>query len=124
MELRVALKRMARPLLAGVCVTGGWGSYQAPKQRADMVEQAGLPKPDVLVKVNAVAMMVAGGALALGIRPREAAAALVGCLVPTTVVGHPYWKEEDAGARTRQEIQFAKNISTIGGLLYVIADSW
>ena len=121
MQTQALFKRVARPLLAGVCITGGYGSYKAPEARANMVQEAGLPQPHVLVKVNAIAMMVAGGALALGIRPREAAAVLVGCLVPTTLVGHPYWKEDD-GARERQKIQFAKNISTIGGLLYVIAD--
>ena len=47
---------------------------------------------------------------------------MIGCLVPTTVVGHPFWKE-DAEAKDRQQIQFAKNLSTIGGLLYVVADA-
>jgi putative oxidoreductase len=120
-ETQALLKRVARPLLAGVCITGGWGSYNAPEPRADMVENAGLPQPQLLVKVNAVTMMVAGAALALGIRPRETAAVLVGCLVPTTFVGHPFWKEDEA-ARARQKMQFVKNVSTIGGLLYVIAD--
>ena len=122
MEFQNALKRVARPLLAGVCITGGWGSYKAPAPRADLVQNAGLPQPHLLVKVNAVALMVAGAALALGIRPREAGAVLIGCLVPTTVVGHPFWKE-DAEAKDRQQIQFAKNLSTIGGLLYVVADA-
>jgi uncharacterized membrane protein YphA (DoxX/SURF4 family) len=121
MQTQNVLKRVARPLLAGVCITGGWSSFKKPEPRAGKVEAAGLPEPTLLVKVNAVTMIVAGTALALGIRPREAAAVLIGCLVPTTIVGHPFWQEE-GGARTGQQIHFNKNVSMIGGLLMVVAD--
>ena len=120
MDVRSALKRIGRPLLAGVCITGGWSSFKSPEPRAGKVEEAGLPEPTLLVKVNAVTMMVAGTALALGIRPREAAAVLIGCLVPTTIVGHPFWQEEGS-ARVGQQIHFSKNLSMIGGLLLVMA---
>src|SRR4051812_24322778 len=121
MELRSTLKRIGRPLLASVCISGGWSSWKSPEPRAGKVEAAGLPEPALLVKINAVTLVVAGTALALGIRPREAAAVLIGCLVPTTVVGHPFWQEEGS-ARAGQRIHFSKNLSMIGGLLLVVAD--
>ncbi len=61
-------------------------------------------------------MMLAGGMLALGIAPRTAAAVLAGSLVLTTLVGHPFWKEEGE-TRTMQKIHFLKNLAMLGGLL-------
>src|SRR3954469_6346879 len=121
MDIRSGLRRIGRPLLAGVCITGGWSSFKSPEPRAGKGEAAGLPEPTLLVKVNAVTMVVAGVALALGIRPREAAVVLIGSLVPTTIVGHPFWQEEGPG-RAAQRIHFSKNLSMIGGLLLVVAD--
>lgn len=56
--------------------------------------------------------------LALGIASRAAATVLAGSLVPTTLVGHPFWKAE---ARAAQKIQFTKNLAMLGGLLLVMA---
>lgn len=58
--------------------------------------------------------------LALNIAPRLAAAALIGSLVPTTIVGHAFWKEEQEVARNAQLLQFLKNLGLIGGLLLLL----
>lgn len=42
-------------------------------------------------------------------------------MVPTTLVGHPFWKEKGQ-ARIAQKIQFTKNLAMLGGLLIVMAD--
>ena len=68
-------------------------------------------------------MVVAGSALALGVRARLAATILAASLVPTTVAGHPYWKEDDPRVRAMQRTQFLKNLGLLGGLLAVLADS-
>jgi uncharacterized membrane protein YphA (DoxX/SURF4 family) len=66
--------------------------------------------------------VTAGGALALGYRPRAAAAVLASVLVPTTLVGHPFWEETAASGRAAQQTHFLKNLGLFGGLLLVIAD--
>src|SRR5262245_51793224 len=48
-----------------------------------------------LVMVNAGAQVLGGVLLATGHATRPAAALLAGTLVPTTLVGHPFWAEED-----------------------------
>lgn len=58
--------------------------------------------------------------LALDVAPRLAAAGLIGCLVPTTLVGHAFWKAGDEAARRTQQTQFLKNLGLLGGLLLVI----
>jgi uncharacterized membrane protein YphA (DoxX/SURF4 family) len=87
------------------------------------VEQAGLPQANLAVRVNADTMVLAGLLLALGIAPKAAAGALPGSLIPTTLVGHPFWKESTPQARSMQLAHFLKNLGLTGGLLLVLATS-
>ncbi len=70
-----------------------------------------------LVRFNGAAMLAGGVALGLGILPRLASAGLIATLAPTTMVGHPFWREGDPAARRAQTVQFLKNASMLGGLV-------
>ncbi len=72
-------------------------------------------------RLNGLATVAGGTALALGVQPKLAALELIGSLIPTTIAGHAFWEEEDAGARRMQETQFLKNLGLIGGLLFLLA---
>jgi uncharacterized membrane protein YphA (DoxX/SURF4 family) len=74
------------------------------------------------VVLNGALMILAGLLLGLGIAPRRAAALLIGSLVPTTLVGHAFWKEEPGTEREKQLLQFLKNLGLIGGLLMVVSE--
>jgi putative oxidoreductase len=111
---------LSQLLLAGIFIKGGADAFLEPGGRPDKVAEAGLPNPRVAVELNGVAMMVGGAMLALDIAPRLAAAALIGSLVPTTIVGHAFWKEEQEVARNAQQTQFLKNLGLIGGLLLLL----
>ncbi|MDP9497761.1 MAG: DoxX family protein [Actinomycetota bacterium] len=115
------LRALARPLLAAMFVAGGADALRDPGGRVAAVRAAGLPQPERLVQVNAVVHLVGGLALATGRVPRLAALALAGSLVPTTVVGHPFWSVP-ADQRQGQQIHFLKNLSMLGGLLLAAAD--
>ena len=80
-----------------------------------------MPEPELLVRANGAAMLVAGAALALGCWSRLAAMMLAGMLVPTTLVGHAFWQETTPAGRAGQRIQFLKNLGLFGGLLLVAA---
>jgi uncharacterized membrane protein YphA (DoxX/SURF4 family) len=110
-------RAFSRWLLAGIFLKGGADAFVEPGGRVHGVAQAGLPNPRVAVELNGAAMVVGGAMLAFNIAPGLAAAALIGSLVPTTLVGHPFWKEEQEAARNAQYIQFLKNLGLIGGLL-------
>ena len=43
-------------------------------------------------------------------------------MAPTTIAGHPFWKETDPQQRTQQKQQFFKNVSMTGGLLIAAVD--
>ena len=119
---------LARGLLAGVFIVGGINQIKGAHLLADKVEAAKEEYGVVLdvagedlVRLNGAGMALAGGALALGIAPRLSAAALIGLLVPTTIVGHPFWKIEDKAKRRTAVTGTLNNAAIIGGLMLVRA---
>ena len=119
---------LAHGLLAGVFVVGGINQIKGAHLLADKVEAAKEEYGVVLdvagedlVRLNGAGMALAGGALALGIAPRLSAAALIGLLVPTTIVGHPFWKIEDKAKRRTAVTGTLNNAAIIGGLMLVRA---
>jgi putative oxidoreductase len=117
------IRRVARPLLASVFLTGGLSSLRQPGPRVEMVRSAGLSSPEKLVRVNALADVAAGFALATNRLPRLSALVLAGSIIPTTVVGHPFWSEKDKTVRKQQQTHFFKNLSVLGGLLIAVVDT-
>lgn len=128
------LRTVARPMLASMFLFGGVNSLRNAKAMAPaaqpIADQIDKYAPDTpvpmdaatLVRVNG-AIHVAGGAmLATGRFPRLAAFALAGTLVPTTLVGHRFWEEQDPSVKQNQQVHFFKNISMLGGLLMATLD--
>lgn len=112
---------MARLLMAGIFIHGGWNAFKEPGNRPKQAEKLGLPNAERMVRANGLAMAAGGTALALGIVPRAAAAGLIASLVPTTLAGHRFWEEEDQRTRRMQLTQFLKNLGLIGGLVLLLA---
>ncbi|MBX5448479.1 MAG: DoxX family protein [Thermogemmatispora sp.] len=116
------IRALARLLLSLIFIKGGADAFLNPGNRPARVARFGIAQPERAVVLNGATMVVAGTALALGWLPRLAAAILLGVLVPTTIVGHPFWQESDPQARQAQQIQFAKNLGLMGGLLLVLLE--
>jgi len=130
---------VARPLLASTFVVGGISALKnAPalaakaKPVTDRIRPAlekSLPQVKLpentenLVRLNAVAQIVAAGALATGRAPRISSTILAASLVPTTVAGHQFWNETDPEARANQKVHFFKNLSMLGGLVLASVDT-
>ena len=117
------LKALGRICLSGIFIVAGAEAFSAPGPRTGKVEGAGIPEPETAVKINGATMVIAGILLALGIMPKAAAGALIGTMIPTTLVGHAFWKEEKPQAQSMQRVQFLKNLGLIGGLLWIIAEA-
>ena len=117
------VRSLARPLMAMTYVLGGISALKTPGPRVELVRAAGLSEPEKLVRANAAVMVVGGLALATGRLPRLSSLALVGSMIPTTWVAHPFWSETDKAARQQQQLHFFKNLSMIGGLLIAAADT-
>ncbi len=126
------IRRVARPMLATIFVVGGLDALRHPGARAKIAEPVvsrlaaplGLPQdPELLVRANGAAMMAAGSLLALGRFPRLASAALATSMVPTTLVGHPFWSDTDPVKRGQNRLHFLKNVGLLGGLLLAAVDT-
>lgn len=66
--------------------------------------------------------IIAGLGLALGLNPGICAAALIAFLIPATLIGHPFWIAPSQLFQV-QLINFLKNFSMIGGLLFIASTS-
>ena len=128
----IGLRGLARTLLAGTFVVGGFSSWKRSSKLAvpalkviEPVKNAipGSLSAEQLVKVNAGVQVVAGGLFALGIAPRVMAIVLVGSLVPTTLAGHRFWEIDDDVEKAQQKIQFLKNAGLTGGLIFAALDT-
>lgn len=132
------VRRIARPMLAGVFVVSGVDVLRNPGSRVDVAAptvnalQALSPAPvrplipsdpETAVRVNAAAQVGAGLLLATGKFPRIAASVLTTSLVPTTAVGHQFWAESDQATRAAHRIHFTKNLAILGGLLLAVVDT-
>ncbi len=116
------VKTLGHTLLASVFITGGYGAFSNPGGRVTRVEQSGIPVARQAVILNGGAMAIAGTALAVGFLPKLAAIILLGTLIPTTFVGHPFWQEENPQNRANHQIHFTKNLAMVGGLLIVLLE--
>jgi len=119
---------VARILMAPVFIKGGINQVKKAHRLAPAVDAAleeyGIEvsaSGEKFVKLNGIGMTVAGGALALGVFPRTSALTLAGLLVPTTIVGQAFWKEEDERKRSARLSGALSNAAIIGGLLLVAA---
>jgi len=125
------LRSIARILLAGVFIVGGWDALQHPKSKTGAAEKAGAPlagkmglptDPVELVKLNGAVQIGGGALLALGWMPRLVAVVLGASLVPTTLSTHRFWETEDPDQRNAQMMSLFKNGSILGGLIMTALD--
>ena len=128
----IGFRGLARTLLAGTFVVGGFSALRRSKALAATAEpvteqiesrlQVGLTS-EQFVKANAAVQIVGGALFALGVWPRPSALVLGASLVPTTVAGHAFWDADDDGEREAQLIQFVKNAGLLGGLVFAAIDT-
>ncbi|MNC92228.1 Inner membrane protein YphA [compost metagenome] len=64
--------------------------------------------------------LIGGLLIVVGWQARWAATAIFLFLIPTTFIFHNFWAV-DAAQQGMQQIQFMKNLSIMGGMLYVMA---
>ena len=127
------LRRVARPLLAGIFVSSGIEELinPAPKIEAttpllamgrDALPAARNVEPGTFVQADAAVKIGAGLMLAFGWAPRLAATVLAVSHIPTTVAEHPF-RSSASGQRVAQQTHFLKNAGLLGGLMFAAGDT-
>ncbi|QKV19236.1 DoxX family protein [Oricola thermophila] len=102
---------LARILLAVIFIMSGWGKLFAIDGTAGYIASVGLPAATLLAWAAAIFELVAGLAILVGFRTREAAWLLAAFCVFAGFVFH--FQPEDQ----MQMISFMKNLAIAGGFL-------
>jgi uncharacterized membrane protein YphA (DoxX/SURF4 family) len=112
---------LARGLLAAIFIRSGFRVLKDPTIQAGQAANVvpWLPEPRLVARAQAAVHLAGGVALTTGVAPRSVATVLAASLVPTTYVGHGFWREADTAARNAQITHFLKNCGIAGGLLTV-----
>lgn len=109
-----------RSLLGLIFLLAGIGKIGTFEGTSAYMESAGLPMVSVLLVLTIIVEAGGGAALIAGVLSRLAALGLIGFTILASVIFHPFWNIEGEGQQM-QQILFLKNLSIVGGLLYVAA---
>ena len=112
------LRQLALLLYSGQLFLGGWQQANEPTPRGDRARSIGWPVADEFVRLSGWAMIAGALALQVPALRRLAAILLALQLLPITYVGHRFW-DEQGPAQAQHKIHFFKNLSLIGGALYI-----
>ena len=88
---------------------------------ARIMESVGVPAPSFLLAGAIVFLVVGSLSVIVGYKARVGAVLLLTFLVLASYYFHPFWKWEGQ-AQQEQMIQFMKNLSMMGAMLFVMAN--
>jgi putative oxidoreductase len=110
---------VGRILIALIFVLSGFGKVTGFEGTVGYISSKGLPLPQ-LAAIGAIIIELGGGLmLVFGWKTRWAAAALLVFTAFAALIFHNFWAVPPDHAQN-QMIHFMKNISMMGGLLYVL----
>ena len=111
---------VGRILLASIFVISGLGKITGFAGTSAYIASKGFPMPD-LFTIGTIAVEVLGGMMVVaGWKARWGAAALFVFTALAAIIFHNFWDSPPDQAQN-QMINFMKNISIMGGLLYIVA---
>lgn len=89
---------------------------------AQLMASKGIPAPKLML-AGAIVFLLAGSlSVITGYRARIGASLLLVFLVLATYYFHNFWAIAEAQARQEQMIQFMKNLSMMGAMLFIIGN--
>ena len=81
----------------------------------------GVPFPNILVPLSGLLAIAGALSIILGYKARVGALLIIVFLVPVSFAMHPFWNVADPMMRQLQMSMFMKNLSMLGGSLYILA---
>jgi len=111
---------LGRVLMGAIFVQSGFGKLMGLDGFANMLAQRGVPMPSVFAPIGAAVEFFGGLAIVLGVWTRLAAVLMILFVIVATAISHRYWEFADMGQRRIQEVNFYKNLTMIGGFLFLI----
>ncbi len=113
-----ALAPIGRVLFAAIFVISAPHNFQT--EAISYAATAGVPAAHILVPLAGVFALLGGISLALGVRARLGALALIAFLVPVTLYMHKFWGITDPQQAQMQQVNFMKNLALIGGAAFFV----
>lgn len=115
---------IGRTMIAAIFLASAFGD-KIPKFN-DVVQGMtveGIPQPKILLAGAIVFLVLGGVSIVLGYRARTGALLLLIFLAAATYYFHDFWKmAPDDPAQEEQIIQFMKNVSLMGTMVFLIAN--
>lgn len=110
---------LGRILIAFIFIFAGYGKVTGFEGTVGYIASKGIPLPQ-LAAIGAIIIELGGGVMmVIGWKARWAAAAMFVFTLLAALIFHNFWAAA-ADQAQNQMIHFMKNISMLGGLLYVI----
>jgi putative oxidoreductase len=88
---------------------------------AKVMESVGVPAPQLLLAGAIVFLLVGSLSVMIGFKARIGAGLLLTFLVLASYYFHPFWTL-DGHAQQEQMIQFMKNLSIMGAMLFIVVN--
>ena len=108
---------IGRLLFAGFFISSGINHLKKRKEMAEYARAKGVPQPELAVTLSAVPLLIGGTSLALGVKPKLGAVAILGFLAGVSPVMHDFWRNENPQERQTNMIMFLKNMALAGAAL-------
>jgi putative oxidoreductase len=117
---------MKAAFLLGRVIFGGFFLYNGInhlKQQQALAQYAGskqVSNPELAVIVSGIALLVGGGSVILGLKPRIGTLAIIAFLSTVSPVMHDFWSAQDPQQRQNDMTHFSKNMALLGAALALI----
>lgn len=109
---------IGRVCISIIFLLSGIGKFMDPESTSQYMAAKGMVMIPFFLYSAAIIEIIGALSLLLGFKARIGALLLILFLIPVTVIMHDFWNV-DIASRNLQQILFLKNISILGGLLYV-----
>ncbi|GKV73748.1 DoxX family protein [Pseudarthrobacter oxydans] len=112
---------IGRILFSAIFLTSGYAHLARRQMMTAYATGKGVPLARLLVPATGVQIILGALMILLGIWQDLGALLLVIFLVPTAVLMHPFWKENDAQMQAVEQSQFMKDMALAGAALVMFA---
>jgi len=122
MNIEHAAFLIGKILLGGYFAFSGLNHFMNTRDMTGWVESKGLPKPEVMLYLSGLVLIVGGLGIIAGAYPVVSILMLSGFLFLANVLVHDFWNLEEG--RQDQMTHFLKNTALIGALLMLLGADW
>ena len=117
------LHKVGRAFFGGYFIYSGINHFVHRRELAKYAKAKHIPAPDVAVIASGIALVIGGTSMALGLKPRFAAAPIVGFLAAVSPTIHNFWNDTGRNERQHNMVDFGKNLALLSGTLAIAGAS-